>query len=427
MNALTLEDDVPPAQLDRFGNRYAQGLPYARGRLLTSTADDFTKVKRAWRAIERRGVDNVFLFTGLEQHLPLTAEELPLASDELAAALYFDKLERLALGHLGGTAPVHDISVFNRLTAATLATLLELVRPGDVVLGVSASYSHPSVVRAAAYAGATFVDTVGAAAFEAELSRRPNVRLVVLTRLAVTYEIMSWEEIQRVIAAAHERGALVYCDDAGGARVGPAVFGQPKMLDLGVDIGATGLDKYGTSGPRLGLLGGKADLVARVRARAHELGVEARPFLYPAVCRTLEQYSPERVRALVQCTKTLADALRPMFKNYLHETPVTAQLLGDDVLEIAMLRAGIREAPIVPYEATAALCMLLLEDYGIFTVHFLALPPGTSALLLKFIPAETLKRFGGSEKFALAVDASLTKLATLLRTPEQLSRLLMTT
>jgi L-seryl-tRNA(Ser) seleniumtransferase len=351
---------------------------------------------------------------------------LPIASDELAPALFYDKLEHNALEHLGGKAGVHDFAVFNRLTGTTLATVLELVQPGDVVLGISPSHCHPSVVRAVAYAGATFVDTVGAAAFEAELSRRKNVSLVVLTRLAHTYEIMPLEEIAHAIAAAHKHGVLVYCDDAGGARVGPAIFGQPKMLELGVDIGATGLDKYGTSGPRLGLLGGRADLVARVRARGWELGVEARPFLYPAVCRTLEEYTPERVRTLVECTMSVADAMRPIFKNHFHETPVTAQLLGDDILEIAMQRAGIDEAPIVPYEASAALSMLLLEDYGILTVHFIAVPPGTAALLLKFIPPDTLKRFGGAEKFAAAIDASLTKLATLLREPEQIRRLLLT-
>ena len=50
---------------------------------------------------------------------------------------------------------------------------------------------------------------------------------------------------------------------------------------------------------------------------------------------------------------------------------------------------------LLPYEATAALAMLLLRDHGILTVHFAASPPGTSALLLKFVPPETLEAFGG--------------------------------
>jgi L-seryl-tRNA(Ser) seleniumtransferase len=196
------------------------------------------------------------------------------------------------------------------------------------------------------------------------------------------------------------------------------------MLELGVDVGATGLDKYGTVGPRLGLLAGEVRLVGQIRARAFEFGLEARPMLYPAAARSLAQYAPGRVRELVASTKQVAAALRAVLGARLHETPVTAQLLAEDILGLAMERAGLREAPIVPYEATAALAMLLLEDHGIITVHFAGLPPGTSTLLFKFIPPETLARFGGPAAFAEAVDSSLTRLASLISKPEAIRALL---
>jgi L-seryl-tRNA(Ser) seleniumtransferase len=79
---------------------------------------------------------------------------------------------------------------------------------------------------------------------------------------------------------------------------------------------------------------------------------------------------------------------------------------------------------LVPYEATAALAMLLLRDHGILTVHFAALPPGTSALLLKFLPPETLERFGGPERFSAAVDESLDALAGLVADRDRLADLL---
>ncbi len=208
----------------------------------------------------------------------------------------------------------------------------------------------------------------------------------------------------------------VFVDDAGGARVGPAVFDQPRTLELGAVAGATGLDKYGTTGPRLGLLGGEAELVGRIRARGVELGLEARPMLYPAVVHSLEQYSAERVRELVATTEAVGDALERRLGNAVDRTPVAAKLQGEAILE----RTGV--AGIVPYEATAALAMLLLRDHGILTVHFAALPPGTSALLLKFLPPETLARFGGAEAFAEAVESSLAALAELGR--EELGRLL---
>jgi L-seryl-tRNA(Ser) seleniumtransferase len=196
------------------------------------------------------------------------------------------------------------------------------------------------------------------------------------------------------------------------------------MLELGVDVGATGLDKYGTIGPRFGLMAGEKALVGRIRAKAFECGLEARPMLYAAVVRTLEQYRPTRVQQLIASTRRVAAALRSLFGARLHETPTTAQLLADDLLAIAMERAGVKEPPIVPYEAAAAFCMLLLEEHRMLTVHFVGMPPGTADILFKFMPPETLERFGGPEKFAKAVDATITKLAAFVKNPERIPPLL---
>jgi L-seryl-tRNA(Ser) seleniumtransferase len=213
-------------------------------------------------------------------------------------------------------------------------------------------------------------------------------------------------------------------DDAGGARVGPAIFDQPRTLQLGVDIGVTGLDKYGTAGPRLGLLAGKSELVAKMRARAYEFGLEARQMLYPAVVRSLAGYKPERVRKLVTVTKEVGRALKEQLGDWVQETPVIIRLQGEDILEAAMKKAGLSKPPMVPYEATAALAMLLLRDYGMMTVHFAGMPPGTSALLIKFIPPETLERFGGKDAYAKAVAGSVDKLADMLRQKQDLRTLL---
>jgi L-seryl-tRNA(Ser) seleniumtransferase len=413
--------------VDRFGNPHAPNLSYARGEILASTEDDFAKLQRAWALIRERGPNGVHIFTGLEHSLPLAADELSFADDEIAPALCFERLRTLALDHLGGSPQTDDVAVFNRLTGATMATHLTLVRPGDVVIGVSASHSHPSVVRAAAHVGARFIDTAGLAAFRDAITAERSVALVVLTRLAVTYDLLPVEAIEGVVRLAHDKGALVYVDDAGGARVGPAAFGQPRTLELGADLGATGLDKYGTKGPRFGLLAGRKDLVAKIRVKGFEFGMEARQMLYPAVVRTLEQYDPVRVRALISTTKQIADELRPRLGNRLRETATTAQIAADDILEIAMERGGIGAAPVVPYEASAALSMLLLQKHGMLMVHFVGVPPGTADLLIKFVPPETLERFGGAAKYAAAIDRSLTLLGELLRNPASIRELLLGT
>jgi L-seryl-tRNA(Ser) seleniumtransferase len=392
--------------IDRFGNSHAPNLSYARGEILSSTEDDFRKLQRAWSLIRERGPGSTYVLTGLEHSLPLAAEELEFADDEIAPALSFERLKELALDHLGGSPETDDVAVFNRLTGATMATHLTLVKPGDVVIGVSATHSHPSVVRAAGHVGARFIDTAGLGAFRDTIATERSVALVVLTRLAVTYDLLPLEALGTIVRLAHDKGALVYIDDAGGARVGPAAFGQPRTLELGVDIGATGLDKYGTKGPRFGLLAGRKDLVGRIRVKGFEFGMEARQMLYPAVVRTLEQYDPARVRALIATTKQIAGELRPLLGNRLRETPTTVQIGADDILEIAMERGGVNEATVVPYEASAALSMLLLRDHGMLMVHFVGVPPGTADLLIKFVPPETLERFGGAGRYAEAVNDS---------------------
>jgi len=112
--------------VDRFGNQHAPNLPYARGEILSSTEDDFLKLQRAWSLIRERGPSNTYILTGLEHSLPLAIDELPFADDELAPALCFERLKKLALEHLGGSPETDDVAVFNRLTGATMATHLTL-------------------------------------------------------------------------------------------------------------------------------------------------------------------------------------------------------------------------------------------------------------------------------------------------------------
>lgn len=414
---------------DRFGNPLAEALPYARGRILSDTQKDLQKLSKAWRLMRKRiqegGIDSVFNFTGLERKIVLAkASDDPL-DDEISPALFHEKLHAAALSHLGGDPELHDVAIFNRMAAATLATHLALLKPGEVVLGASASYSHATVLRAAKLAGARFVDTRGVEEFREALQREERISLVVLTRMAVTYDILLVEAMNEIIQLARRRDIPVYMDDAGGARVGPAVLNQPKMLELGVDVGATGLDKYGCQGPRIGLLAGDKELVAKIRAKGFELGLEARPMLYGPILRSLQLYDPRTVLSLVETTKKVAAELRKKFGNRLVENEVTAQLLAEDVLELVIEKAGVVSAPILPYEASAALSMLLLRDHGIITVHFAGLPPGTGALLIKFIPPSTLDRFGGAGKFAEVVDTSLNRLAEMITDVKAIENLLL--
>ncbi|MFB4275239.1 MULTISPECIES: hypothetical protein [unclassified Nonomuraea] len=404
------------------------GLPYAPGAVLSGTEAHLRKLAVAWEHIRHRESAGLPLHnvSGLERGLPLPEVDRWLLDDEWAGALYSERVRELGLAHLGGDAGTHDIAVANRLTAALFAAFQVAVRPGSTVVGVSATYSHPAVVRGVRDAGGLFVDTIGVDAFERALAQHPDVSVVALTRLAVSYEALAEEDLRRVVALAHERGATVVVDDAGGARVGPAVLGQPRTLEFGADLGATGLDKYGVGGPRVGLLGGRADLVARVRARTFELGSECRPVLYPAVVRTLEAYRPERVRDLIASTRLVGEALRARLgADLVQETPFITRLPGEAVAAELARRGGPGTPDLAAIDATALLAMVLLRDHGLLTVHFAGMPPGTSALLIKFLPAETVAAVGGPAAFAETVDGSLGRAAAVAAEGEEAVRRLL--
>jgi L-seryl-tRNA(Ser) seleniumtransferase len=389
-------------------------MPYAAGSILRDTADHVAKLGEAWRTIRERHARGLPLHnvSGLERGLHLPEDLSPwVLDDEWAGALYGEQVRALGLGHLGGEDGVHDITVTNRLTAAIYAAMQVTVRPGSAVIGISASYSHPCVRRAVRDAGGRLVDVVGLAAFRAALDREPDVSVVALTRLAVTYEAMAEPDIREVVRLAHQRGALVVLDDAGGARVGPALLGQSRGLQFGVDLAATGLDKYGVLGPRVGLLGGRADLLAAARARSFELGSECRPVLYPAIVESLRGYSDQRVRDLVASTRKTGEILRARLGDIVENTPFIFKLTGEAIATELNRRSGGASAPLAPIEATATLAAVLLKDHGLLTVHFAGLPPGTSALLIKFISARTIESVGGAEQFADMIDKSLTRAA----------------
>ena len=102
---------------DRFGNRHATGLSYARGAILASTEDDIKKLKVAWTHIRRRrsalGSDSIYLLSGLERNLQLDEVDLSIMDDEIASALFSEEIKKQALTHLGGDTDKHDIFLFH--------------------------------------------------------------------------------------------------------------------------------------------------------------------------------------------------------------------------------------------------------------------------------------------------------------------------
>lgn len=363
----------------------------------------------------------------------ITPDQIEQLDDCWAPAINGPRIMELGLQHLGGNPEEHSTAVITRQTAAIHCSMMVLLEPGDLVVGVSPTYTHPCCIRAVKLSGGRFVEGTGYEEFAALMKKHANeVKTVIITRLSVSYEILNEEDMQKIMKLARQHNCKVFLDDAGGGRVGPAFYNQSKMLEYGPDLGSTGLDKYGTLGPRVGLLGGKKDLVEQVWGKAIEFGCECRQMLYPAIQQTLEQYDDTLVRKLVETTMVVSEALSDVLdtpeKTTVLNNGLIAQMKGEDLMEIMLKRAGLPLAEnshrIVPFEATAMLAVALMERHGIYSVNLAAIPSGTTSLMIKFVPEKALNAFGGAPTFAAAVDDCITHVSTLLTEPQKMLDLL---
>jgi L-seryl-tRNA(Ser) seleniumtransferase len=305
--------------------------------------------------------------------------------------------------------------------------MLALLKPGDTVVGFApppTGLNHPTVVRAVASVGGTMVNSMTSAEFQAALDSAPGAKLVTILRLRAESELIPLAELEQVIRLAKERGLPVYLDDAAGARLCPVAYGQPKPLELGVNLAGTGMDKTGLRGPRFGILGGRKDLVEQVKAKAFDHGLEGRPAFLPGVVRSLEAYSPAKLRLLVETTRALGEEMRRVFGERVERSPATIMLRDEEILSIALERSKVKQPAIVPLEASATLSLILLEEHGIVTVHATTGWPSFGGLLLKDVQLETLERFGGAKAFVSALDSAFDRLARIIGDPGEVRRIL---
>ncbi|MBI4588175.1 MAG: hypothetical protein HY725_05010 [Candidatus Rokubacteria bacterium] len=418
-------------RVDRFGNKLAEGYAYAVGEILSKTADQIRKRERAWRIIggivKEKGVKGLYSFTGLDRGFHPEPEDLEYMDEEVAPGLFHDRFRELALDMMGGQSGAHDVGLFNRTGAASFAVALALLKPGDSVVALApppTGISHPTVVRAVAAVGGTMVNSATYEEFKAGLDSRPDAKLVTILRLRAESELIPLADLTRVIRLVKDRGLAIYLDDAAGARLCPVAYGQPKPLELGVDLAGTGMDKTGLRGPRFGILAGWKELVDQVKAKAFDHGLEARPAFLPGVVKSLESYSPERLRVLVDTTHALGREMRRVFGERVQFSPATVMLRDEEILRIALERSTTRAPAIVPLEASATLSMILLQEFGIVTVHATTGWPSFGGLLLKDLQPEVVERFGGSKAFVGALDAAFNTLAQIIGDPGEVRRVL---
>ncbi len=392
MSGLAVQATKPTSpRIDRFGNVVDPTVSYARGSILGSNADEIVRQRRAYAIArerwERLGDDSIYNLTGLIRGFPFREGD----AAKLRSYIHFGVMDKgelapLAVQRLGGKPEAHDAFLCNRVSAAILATMLALLKPGDLVWSVvPADRCHPSVKNSVLAAGGRFEEAIGADALEAALAasaERPS--MVVISAISPSKHHLPEPEVIRCMNAGRRVGALVMIDDAHmAARL--AVYDEHPPLELGADVAVWSLDKH-VGGPRSGIIAGRTELIREIRAKAFMFGLEAQPGSMVAGLNALLEFDPAPIRSAAAFGDRVMAELQVLFEGRAYRAGPGVAIAGEDLMELALRRSGTNAPQIAPIEATAAAAMLLLRDTGAVTIPVSGMPGSACVYRLMMYP-----------------------------------------
>ncbi len=398
---------------DRFGNPLDSSVGYARGRYLASSADEIRRLRHAQavaaEVIDERGPEAIGIFTGNPRYFPLKPDDLTTYCEEwVGPGLFAQELNQAAVDHLGGG---DTTVVTNRTSAGIIAAILALAAAKPVVsVKPDGDRSHTSVARGCRLAGVKLIEVDASDHIEPILASEVPA-LVIVTTVTSTLARMSDLAAVTAVQKAKAAGAVVFLDEAYGARLRPVLHGGAKSLTLGADLAITNADKAGLSGPRAGIIAGAATPVLATLAKASELGQEARAPIAAGAMRSLQRFDPEDLRQEARDGQAIAEALAARFgDNMVQRSDLGPMLDEQDVMAVLLDRTGRSSSPLVPAEATALIGMILLRDQGVLTVNTHGAPGGRVSIRLK-PTAGALDAAGGAAALVAALQRALDILA----------------
>lgn len=300
--------------------------------------------------------------TGLSGGFPVKKEDICLLETYAGPAIFEEKLQPLAIEHLGGKKAL----ALNRTSSGLLAAILALVKKGgQVVHFLPKLPTHPSIPRSVELLGGSYVEFTDPDGF----CVGEGVDLVIITGSTMDHHVISEEDFRKIIETSKKSGVPVLVDDASGARLRTIIFKQPRAMDMGADLVITSTDKL-MEGPRGGLISGKAELVDQVKSKAHQFGLEAQPPIIAGMVGALEKFKPDTILQSLEKKREVYQALRKDFP--VKETPTGVMLLPESIKK-KLVDTGVT-TPLGPDVIAGVLAMILLRDYNIVTIPAVGMP-----------------------------------------------------
>ena len=404
-------------ETDRFGNRLDPIVRYARGAILKSSDEEIVRMLYARRIVGDRvrssGKNSVYDLSGMNRGSGITVEDVPHLTSHVPFFAQFEgKTEPLALRHMGADPTRHSALILNRVSAANFIALTTLLTRGARVLAFAPAggQTHPSAVRPISMAGAELREFHSVAEL-AKAWESGAPRLLLITPISASKRHIPFAEFKQALALPRDAETLVYVDDAHMAsRI--AFFDEPPTHQVGeIDLAVCSADKH-VAGPRAGVLVGRKDLVTTIGSRAYELGLEAQAGQYVGVANALRNFDAGAVKEAGELAKRLIQVLAEKYgprRAYLGGPGVS--IAGDDVLEIALERAAVRDKPaLVAVEAAGLVAMQMLKEDGILTIGAVAMPGSAPAVRLMMYPDGPRL---GIEPIVASLDRSIDRVSRL--------------
>ncbi|WP_374527275.1 aminotransferase class I/II-fold pyridoxal phosphate-dependent enzyme [Acinetobacter sp.] len=405
---------------DSLNNPIDSTVGFARGKIIKSSIEEGQRLRHgqfiAAERVKNLGADSIGIFTGNQRDFLVREQDLATYCEEwVGPGLLAKKIKELAIEHMGGISTKHEVAIFNRTSAAIISVIASHAAGKAIVSIVpSNGRSHASVIRGARLGGVDVIEVQCLENWKDEiLVNKPN--LVVITTVTSSLEKMSDSVIREVADFAKQSGATVFLDEAYGARLRPVLHNGLKSLQFNVDAAVTNCDKAGLPGPRAGILVGSKSIIAAASAKGAEYGMEARAPILAGVMRSLEAYDSTHLIEEANAGKLLFVALQKRYGDIVQASDLGPMMHEDDVLRLMIESAKLNTSllEIVPCEATAALGMVLLKDYGILTVNTHGQPG--ARVSLRFKPSgNAIQNVGGIDVIVKAIETSINKVAYLL-------------